>query len=279
MKNTNIVVLGTGQLGEAFKRLTNFAVVGRDVFDWDAPTATQQFQELVECYEPKVVINCIGLSDTRWCENPNNYEKLIHVNGALPKFLSWICKQCDVKLVHISTGCLYDIPDRPQRETDFLVAHCRYTLAKWMGECGCNLDRDLVIRARLYFSPTYDKNNLLVKLPTFKKYTNVLDSITSVDTIVEAVIALLRNDVVGPVNVSCDGYASMKQIADHLKFGIGRGIIDPVELRNDNGLYLVNSVMDISKLKRYYEPLTWQDDVTRCWEKLNEGNTLSKSIH
>jgi len=270
----NAVILGKGQLGSSFKRNAVCHVLGRETFEYDykcsAHHAKKQLIQIIECYKPKVIINCIGISDTRYCENPKNFNHVLGVNGYLPKILSEMCKKYDITFVHISTGCLYDVPNIPQNEEDFIVAHCKYVISKWIGEIGCNKNTDLILRPRLYFGPVQYANNLLCKLPKFPTLSNTLDSITSVDVIVEATKELIKQNCSGIFNVACSGYTSMFEIARHLKFEKGKTIITQDNLRNRDGIYLVNSVMDISKLLQYYTPPTWQDETKRCWNILNE---------
>lgn len=272
--NTDVIVLGSGQLGSAFARKTNFTVLNRSEFNYqNRPTNDDSmFFELNAKYQPKTIINCIGISDTRWCESKDGFPIAKAVNGYLPGYLSKLCKICGIKFVHISTGCLYDQSYPPQRETDFLVAHCQYTLTKWLGEIECDFTTDLILRPRLYFGPIPNKNNLLCKLSKFAKYTDVRDTITSVDVIVDGCQALLKNNVTGPVNIGCDGTTSMLEIAAEI--GYKKDVIYSTDLRKQSGIYLVHAVMDLTKLKKYYQPPNWRDEVRRCWTLLNEENSI-----
>lgn len=265
-KNTDILVLGNGQLGSAFENLTNFAVIGRNVFNYDfnQPIEKTKYKllEIIDCYKPKVLINCIGKSDTRWCEDPKNYKEVMSVNGELPGVLSDVCRICNIKFVHVSTGCLYNDSNIPQKENDFLTAHCKYTLSKWIGEIKLHSE-DLVIRPRLLFGPQSYNNNLLIKLQKFTQFTRELNSITSTSVVVNAVFELIMCDVNGPVNIACSGYCSMKQIADLILPKEEHSTISSQELYHTTNLYSVNTVMDLTKLQKYYQPPSWEEEVKR----------------
>ena len=257
-----VIVLGRGFLGKTFERY------GFEVWDRKSPfTKPGGFHDFKSLDKFDVIINCIGKSNTRWCEDPKNFEEALDVNYYLPFNLSNYCKEKNKQFVHISTGCLYDINDRPQHENDFIVAHCNYTVTKWAGETGCEKERDLILRPRLYFGSIADKNNLLCKLPKFESLTAKLDSLTSVDTIVEATRTLLRSHAKGIFNVACEGYISMFQIGQLL--GLNKPSCTQEYIRTTNKLYLVNSTLDITKLKQYYTPPNIENELKNCWASLN----------
>ena len=145
---SKILVLGTGFLASTFKR-NGYTVWGRDKFQY--PDNTIGLVSALTHKKFTSVVNCIGISDTRWCELPENWNTIRRVNGDLPQSLSTACDRLDAKLVHISSGCVYDKKDGAVTELDFTASHCRYVVSKLIGEFGCNLDRDLVLRPRLLF--------------------------------------------------------------------------------------------------------------------------------
>ena len=241
---TKIVVLGRGFLGKEFER-HGFEVWGRDKFQFPE----NDFKNLKD-YD--VVINCIGIADTRACEDPEQWENILHTNSIFVSVLSWYCKEFGKKLVHISTGCVYDKNNSPQKETDFVSSHCRYVVSKLNAEYSCH-PNDLILRPRLYFSDVEDKNNLLTKLPKFNKHLTEINSYTSTRTIVEATEALFGYNQSGVFNVAQEGYATIEQICQHI--GIEKKpTLNGEELRQEQGLYLVNNILDISKLKQFYKP-------------------------
>ena len=264
MKKENIIVLGRGFLGKEFER-QGYKVFGRKEFGW--PTI---YLDNLDAYH--TVINCIGVADTRYCEDANNWEAVYGVNSHMVGMLSSHCKRYHKRFVHISTACVYDKNNTPQKETSFLSSHCRYVVSKLAGEFRCN-DRDLIIRPRLYFSDQADRNNLLTKLGKFDYHLNEVNSYTSTRTIVEAVTALINAKQRGVFNVAQQGYATMVQICKHL------GIAEKPEmtgeqLQQTQGLALVNNIMDISKLQQFYQPRNVLDEFNTCWKNYNHGNEI-----
>lgn len=264
MKN-NIIILGKGFLGKKFEQ-KGFEVLGKDEFyikQEDSEQAKKEQLSILNNYN--IVINCIGKSNTRWCERRENFNEALFSNGIVPGILSKHCKAKGIRFVHISTGCLYDDNKSPQKEDGFKVAHCNYVVTKWAGEQGCS-DENLILRPRLYFGDFKDKNNLLCKLPHFKKFLIELNSYTSIDVIVDATIKLFENEQSGIFNVACEGYATIIDLARLI--GLDGEEITGQQLKESEKLYLVNNIMNLSKLKRFYQPPRLETEVIRCWEKI-----------
>jgi len=263
-----ILILGDGFLAQAFER-EGYEIFSRkqnrlDVCSLATAGATLNKKLVLGKY--KCVINCLGNSDTRDCENDLN--KALHINGTVPGYLSQICNWQHIKFLHISSGCVYDNYTVPQKETDFIVAHCNYVISKIVGENNLNMKKDLCLRPRLLYGDFEPKgrNNLLKKLKDFDKFTTELNSFTSVHTIVNAIPTLLESDCSGIFNISDVGNLSMSDIAN--EFCITHNIIPIKELREKLGLYLVNSIMDTSKISKYFQAPNILDEMHRCWNKL-----------
>lgn len=262
MKKDKVLVLGKGFLGQAFEK-KGFEVWGKDKFE----VGYDRWAGLADLGNYDVIINCMGKSDTRWCEKDENWEEVFLANGETPKRLSRFLGAMKKKFVHISTGCLYDRNDILQKEEDFIIPHCDYTVSKRVGEKNCNLEKDLILRPRLYFGDFENRNNLLGKLPRFDVFSTELNSYTSVHTIVDAVEALLDANQSGIFNVACEGNSSAMEIGKW----IGLEEKPPItgkELREREGLYLVDNIVDISKLKEFYQPPKLKDEILRCWRAL-----------
>jgi len=241
------IVLGKGFLGQTFESY------GYNVFDKNQFNFTGNIKEFDKLNDYDVIINCIGKSNTRWCELPENREEVLLSNFILPKELSNYCNKNNKKFVHMSTGCLYDNTETENKETDFIAAHCFYTLSKWLGESACNKNTDLILRARLYFGSKINKNNLLCKIKNFKTFTyDKYDSFTSVELIVDATKILLDNNQTGIFNIAHEGCLTMKELATILH--ISGNEISADALRKREKIYLVNNIMSIHKLKQFYQP-------------------------
>ena len=258
-KLMKIIVLGRGFLGKKFEQ-KGFEVWGKDKFTLE-PLNTKEMMDKLNGYD--TVINCIAKSNTRWCEN--HFHEALWSNGHIPTFLSDYCRKNNKKFVHISTGCLYDSGSYPYTEGDFMATHCNYTVTKWVGEKGLN-EKDLVLRPRLLFGDFEDKGNLLCKLPKFTRYLDAFNSYISVSVLVDAIITLLEHKQSGIFNVACDGISTVMNLAKTVGLkGIG---ITEDELHQQEHLYLVNNIMNIDKLKQFYQPPDLITEIKRCWGAL-----------
>jgi len=264
----NTIVLGKGYLGREFER-QGFEVWGKDCLAVGGHFNPGMLEGLRE-YD--CVVNCIAKTNTKWCEQKENFESAVMINGVLPKMLSDFCNRNAIKFVQISSGCLYD--SDCCTEKDKVVAHCQYTLTKWMGEIGCS-DNDLILRPRLYYSDVPDKNNLLCKLPKFKEYTNDrLNSFTDTRDIPKAVKALVRCKAEGIYNIASTGERSIYQLAQSL--GLSCKSITSENLRKEEGIHLVNSTMRCHKLRKIYEPSKLEISTKHCWNELEEHRCTSQ---
>ena len=267
-----ILVIGNGFLGQEYASMGYETICNSrwDVYDLIDQVKLSFFSEGKE-YIDKInnadaIINCVGMSDTRLCET--NFEDAYFANALVPKILSKICNLYNKKFVHISTGCLYDEIGRPCTEEDFLAAHCAYTVTKYAGEKYC-APRDLILRPRLLFSDKKQekRNNLVQKLLKFNTFVDEFNSVTWNKTIVEATIALLEADQVGVFNVANEGIHTIYDIATKMLGKTGEKM-SGAELRKSQGLHLVNNVMDLTKLKKFYQPPTVEEAIKTCFEKL-----------
>ena len=268
----NILVLGCGFLGSTFER-HGYTVLGRDKFEWSTGMNSPVQTDHAVCgtfREYDAVVNCIAKSDTRWCETPENFVELMSINAELPRYLSNMCEKSGTQFIQISTGCVYDSRGvGKSSEDDFKSAHCNYVVSKWVGESYLR-PHDLIIRPRLIFdsAPAVGRNNLIQKLPQFTQFLDEFNSITSNDTIVEAVEALIANNQEGVFNVANTGTYTMHEIAEAL--GLMGGKIKQEELHKSQGLFLVNNVMDTTKLEQFYQPRETLYELQRCQEKLQK---------
>ena len=60
---------------------------------------------IINKFKPKVLINCIGITKHR--SEINDFQNTIFVNSILPHNLSDICLSLNVRLIHISTDCVF----------------------------------------------------------------------------------------------------------------------------------------------------------------------------
>jgi len=263
-----ILVLGKGYLGKEFER-HGIESWGKDEFNIKYPEVTISGHKIEELRNYDVIINCIGKSDTRWCEKNENFNEALFINGRIPSILSTFCNKHNIKFVHISTGCLYDDTKTINTEESFVGSHCNYTMTKRIGELGCS-PKDLIIRPKLFFSDVKDKNNLLCKLENFTRFSgDKLNSFTCTSTVIGAVKELIGAEQSGIFNVAQSDFATVAKIA--LWCGVPiKEVVTGEQLSKKEGMYLSNNVMDISKLLKFYKPMDIEPSVKLSYAELNK---------
>jgi hypothetical protein len=113
----------------------------------------------------------------------------------------------------------------------------------------------------------HNPKNLLCKLPRFSRFVDILNSCTDITEIPKATASLIGLEQVGIFNIACDGAMSMWDIAQLV--GLKGERLSGRDLVQQEKLYLVNNIMDISKLKQFYQPVPLDEAIVRCWEKIN----------
>jgi dTDP-4-dehydrorhamnose reductase len=245
--NTQSLVLGNGFVGKEFER-HGFTVKDRKFVTVDEIIEGDYSKFFLdEFLKYDYIINCIGVSDTRYCEDKSNWEEVHRVNGVFVKYLSNLCSFYKKKLVHISTGCLYEGTKGLKYEDDFLETHCNYTVSKMVGELNCN-NEHLIIRPRLLFNEFEDKKNLLTKFSKFDRYLNEFNTVTSTEVIVKSVVALIENNCSGVYNIGNTGNYTIEQLAEAFGMNTEKKHLTQSELISSQGLHLVNNVMSMNKL-------------------------------
>lgn len=72
------------------------------------PLAADWIDSILGAYEPDVLINCIGKTgrpNVDWCES--NKEDTMNANVTIPLLLADYCKNNNVHLIQIGSGCIY----------------------------------------------------------------------------------------------------------------------------------------------------------------------------
>jgi dTDP-4-dehydrorhamnose reductase len=177
LKETNVLVLGcTGMLGHrVFMEFANqgFNVSGTmrsglkeyDKYDFFNPQSVVEFLdpvnhfsgilEAVEQFDPSVIINCIGKT------KPHTKDPVatIETNSVLPHKLARFCDEFGIKLIHITTDCVwtgkkgdYGLSD-PHDATDL------YGKSKSLGEVAYG--NHLTVRTSIIGRELNSRDNLL----------------------------------------------------------------------------------------------------------------------
>jgi dTDP-4-dehydrorhamnose reductase len=148
----------------------------------------------------------------------DNPEQNILGNVLLPATLAHACRQCDVPLMHISTGCLFDEQreyteqDTPTRGWD---GYCgAYVGAKLLAEqAALENPESFVLRIRLPFDETDHPRNYLSKLGSFPTVFDHWNSLTHRGDFAKAALDLWQNEAAyGIYHCVNPGQVSARQV-------------------------------------------------------------------
>src|SRR3989344_4395448 len=115
-----ILIFGKGYIGERCKKAWGDEALLSDVRVENVTDALDEIKK----QQPDAVLNAAGVRgkpNVDWCED--HELETIRGNTVLPLLLADACRQADVYLLHIGSGCIFygDSPhaDKKWRENDF----------------------------------------------------------------------------------------------------------------------------------------------------------------
>ncbi len=180
----------------------------------------------VKKYNPKVLINCIGYTgagNVDGCEKEKDLT--LFANTCIPIILAEVCLRNNIKLVHISSGCIYHYDykrDKPLAETrvpDFFELY--YSRTKIYSERAlealCGKYNILITRIRIPLDDRSHPKNILNKLIAYKKVIDIPNSITYIPDFIRALKHLIKVDARGIYNVVNKGGLRYPQLLEVYK--------------------------------------------------------------
>jgi dTDP-4-dehydrorhamnose reductase len=213
-----ILVLGGGFLGMKVAEALNAELVTERITD--SYSLYETMADKVMDF-PEVIINCIGKTgrpNVDWCESNKSetYVSNVHV----PYILAEFCKKHNIKLVHISSGCIYqgDNGGKGFSESDTPnFTGSFYSFTKAMAEQLVSTNPDsLILRMRMPIADTPSDRELIGKLLRYQTIVNTPNSVTIVDDLnfLNILSFLIKNNASGIYNVCNPEPVTHKQILD-----------------------------------------------------------------
>lgn len=224
----NILLLGpNGYVGKAFqsffsKNEITFIPISREICDL---LDQEKLFKLIKELKPDFIINCAGYTgspNVDACEI--NKEQCYDKNYNIPKNISIISNELNIKWIHISSGCIYsgDNNGRGFSEEDkpnfcFDSLPCSYySGVKAEAEKLLNSDKNVYIcRLRIPFNEIQNKKNYITKLLNYDKALNAINSLSHTDEFVQACYYLYKNQCdTGTYNITNTGSIETKFVTN-----------------------------------------------------------------
>lgn len=250
--NKKILILGKGFIGQMLQKEFNCAITGSKIKSYN------DAESLVKKYTPKIIINCIGVtgrSNVDDCEKDK--DAVLLANSFIPIILAEVALRRNIKLVHISSGCIFnydfkkDAPIQENSQNYFFKLF--YSRSKIYSERAIEvLARDyniLIVRIRIPLINVSHPKNILDKLLKYKKVINVPNSVTYIPDFINALKHLIKIDAIGMYNVVNKGglrYPKLMQAYQKYVQPFKFKVISLKKL----GLVRTNLLLSTSKLER-----------------------------
>ena len=177
MKNYDVLILGVnGMLGSTmmqfFKQQNKFTTCGtirneilsdkircfeQDIFQNVIAEDSTLLENLIISKKPKFIINCIGI--IKQLDVSNDASLSININSIFPHRLAFLCKKHGVRLIHISTDCVFNGAKGMYVENDLPDAEDLYGKTKFLGEV--TYDHCVTLRTSIIGHETSSSHSLL----------------------------------------------------------------------------------------------------------------------
>lgn len=252
MSYDKVLIFGKGFIGERLSDKLGAPVSERRILTYN------DAEDEISKRNPRVIINCIGHTGGRnvdGCEEDR--DGTLAANVFVPIMLAEAALRRKVKLVHISSGCIYHFDykrDRPIVENkipDFFDLF--YSRTKIYAERALDVLADkygiLIARIRIPLDDRPHPRNILTKLLAYKKIINLPNSVTYLPDFVEALKYLIKIDARGIYNVVNPGGLKYTELLDTYKKYVpdfDYQVIDYKKL----GLVRTNLIMSAKKMEK-----------------------------
>ncbi len=202
--NKNILILGKGFIGERLLKELDCRICESFIKSFgDA-------EKVVKKYKPKIIINCIGITGKRNVDDCElQKEETLLANSFVPLILAEVCLRNNIKLVHISSGCIFNFDyqkDKPIKEEsrDYFFG-LFYSRSKIYSDLALEtLSKKyniLICRIRIPLLNEPHPRNLLDKLIKYKKVIDIPNSVTYIPDFIRALKHLIKANARGVYNL------------------------------------------------------------------------------
>ncbi len=203
--SNHTLIFGKGYVGSRIKEELGFPMVEPFIRTYaDA-------EKIILEHKPKVLINAVGFTGRNVDECESFKDETLLANTFVPLMLAEACLRHGVKLVHISSGCIFHYDyrkDQPITE-DVIPGYLElfYSRSKIYTEAALAALTPklpmMVLRIRVPLDNRPSSKDLLSKLITYKKVIDAPNSVTYIPDFIQALAHLLKIDATGTFNMVC----------------------------------------------------------------------------
>ncbi len=196
---------GNGQLGSAFRRLVEPAIIlNREQLDLSTPA---QIEPALRRIRPALLINCAGFTAVDRAEVEPEMSRLVNATAVVE--MARVCRVLNTRFVTFSTDYVFSGKGAtPYVESDLTQPVNLYGLTKLAGEQGAitEYERTLVIRTSWVISATHENFVFKVLERASEGQTKVVDDqrgcATVADDLARGAWNVIQNDVSGILHLT-----------------------------------------------------------------------------
>lgn len=273
-------MLGHVLYSELKHRHDVFGTVRKDKWDKDifvgySAGDLNKFHELLGELNLDIVINCIGAIKQR--NSGKDKAASIQINSLWPHQLADLCAFHKIKLVHISTDCVFSGQQGDYRETDFTDSRDTYGLSKLMGEV--EYDHALTLRTSII---GHEINTNLSLIDWFLSQENHCRGFSkaifsgfptiSIARILEDYVLerLMKGEISGLYHLSSDPISKYELLGK-----VARVYGKDITIEKDEAFVIDRSLnSDLFRKTFNFRPKPWDELI----EEMHQSYELSKSI-
>ena len=247
-----MLVLGNGFMGAKIAKELECDICDKRIL------SLADAQAVIDQYKPDKIINCIGHTGAHNVDDCEiDKDKTLMANTFVPIILAEVAIRNKIKLVHISSGCIYNFDYKKQKPIveedvpDFFGLY--YSRTKIYAERALEVlsrrNNILILRIRIPLDNRPNPKNILDKLIKYGKVIDLPNSVTYVPDFMKMLRHLIKIDATGIYNaVNKYGlrYPELMDIYKKYVPGFKYEVIDYAEL----GLIRTNLVMSVKKLEK-----------------------------
>lgn len=250
--NKGILILGKGFIGTKIYENLDCSITSKHIYSYkDAESIYSEFS-------PQIIINCIGTtgkSNVDDCEK--DIDKTLVSNTFVPIILGELAIRKNIKLIHISSGCIYHYDyenQKPILETDLPdYFDLFYSRTKIYSERALeNLSHRpniLILRIRIPLDNKSHPKNILDKLIKYQKVIDIPNSVTYIPDFIKALKHLIRLDARGIYNIVNKGGLRYPELLEiYKKYSPGFNF-ETINLKDLN-LVRTNLLLSTEKLEK-----------------------------
>jgi len=249
---SRILILGKGFIGSRLQRGLKCNISNTRIYSF------KDAQNVINKYHPKIIINCIGQTgrnNVDGCELDK--DKTLFANTFIPILLAEVALRNKIKLMHISSGCIYKFDyakDRPIEEKklpDFFDLYYSRTkiYAERALEVLCSKYNILILRIRIPLDDKPHARNILTKLINYRRVINIPNSITYIPDFISALKHLINIDALGIYNVVNKGGLRYCELLEVYKKYVPDFSYEEMDHRK-LGLVRTNLILSTQKLEK-----------------------------